>query len=192
MAADCYLCSIGAGALPGGELGAALGVCQFCGCFACAGHGQRQKSHPRWICAQCDTAILTACGSGALASSLGDEPGETRDELGDEDVPAAPRRRAIRRFSHRLNQEARDYPRLEAFIDDRQRYDWLLRAAVREMTRGALSPRLKAWMEGDRSREMREAVEFLAAAIALAQRLELAAEERHEMLNRVMETAGRR
>ena len=76
MAADCYVHQTVSGGIPNRVGSAPLGACKICGSFACAMHGARQPSHPRFVCVLCVPSLLVA---GALESE--DLPEEFR-ELG--------------------------------------------------------------------------------------------------------------
>ena len=162
MSSSCYLCYAAVGAIPGRQPGDALGTCQNCSVLACSAHAQRDPNYPRWICVLCDTSLLTAAG---IASS---------------DM-AAPQVQSGLLIPPRLYEESTRYRSLEDFLRDRPEYDWV-RIAVAGVVEQAPARFTTDLTESFWFTRSREGQRFIAAAIAIAQRLEIPEDELIEAL----------
>lgn len=145
-----------------------LGTCQKCHVLACAGHAARDPNYPRWICVVCDVSLLarSAVATAGAASLL------------------------IQLFSSALLAEEAVYPTLEAFLEARPDFRWVLdyvgqihiEADQRFQTGGTARLWTTLTPEGRR---------MIAAAIAIARRLEIDPRELAEGLRVFVERLNR-
>lgn len=150
MAADCYLCQKRYAEMPGQAAGDAVGSCKLCGVFACLAHGRRDPNRPAYICGCCMPNLL------AVAATRRVDPGHAPPDM---------------------DPWARDVETITDVLPDFDGEEWsVLRPDIEflsnQLSRAApksLQPLVRA-MD---SREQR----LLAAAIAIAVRLQLHADE---------------
>lgn len=167
MAAKCYHCNVGSGTIPGTTRGEAVGCCQICHILACPAHAVRDATYPRWICVSCDTSLLAA--SAAAAS--------TAARLAD-------------LLSSILFNERDFYRTLDEFVNRRPQLEWL-RADVTAII-AAADQRLRVGEAGRLWKPMSpEGKRLLAAAMLMAQRLELRSGDLVEGLRVVLEGYAR-
>lgn len=162
MSATCYLCDHLCAAIQGKTPGDALGSCQNCSILACDAHAQRDSSYPRWICALCDDELLTAAG---ISASGGPSLGSKLTTL----------------VSSAMLSEGARYTSLEEFLVDRPAYAWLS-DKVPEIRQAAPARFTTQDTEFFWFNLSEEGQRFIAAAIGLAERLEVSEDDVVEAL----------
>ncbi|HXE78525.1 MAG TPA: hypothetical protein VN614_09800 [Rhodanobacter sp.] len=150
MAADCYLCQKRYSEIPGQAAGDAVGSCKLCGVLACLAHGRRDPNRPAYICGCCVPNLLAA---------------------------AATRRVDPDHAPPDMDPWARDVETVKDVLPDFDGDDWsAVRSDVEFLSSqlGRSAPKaLQSLVGAMDSREQ----QLLAAAIAIAVRLQLHADE---------------
>lgn len=173
MGAACYLCELNYGTIPDHGRGDAVGACKLCGVLACLAHGVRNKSRPAYICGCCAPNLLTAAAhkaGGAAAPPA--RPPDAGDPAGD-----LPSGFAI---------WARDIEDVSDVITDLADDHWAwLRDDMDYLSRLLAGTELPADLRAYARPEAARARVLMAAAAALAVRLELPERELLPELQRV-------
>jgi hypothetical protein len=172
VGASCYLCELNMAVFPSEQAGDAVGACKLCGVLACSGHAKRNRNGPLYECGICKPNVLAAAAANQLP-------------------PAAPRAAPVPPSPGGPSggvtpgggyaQRAATVEDVGDVIDDIDDDRWqALRDDIAYLGRfmaGADMPKaLRSYALNERSRRL------LAAAAALATRLEMPASEMTPLL----------
>lgn len=178
MGASCYLCERSYNTINGQRTGDAVGACKLCGVLACLAHGSRNANDPAFVCGCCMPNLLTVAAAW---------------HLGEGDTPPAPSpndRQTSPRSPSGFAQMAPRISKLDDVIPDIAGDQWAWIHNDIEYLLKLLADReapaaLRAFAEPDAI----VARTLMAAAIAIATKLNLPSDEMHPMLQQAMQAA---
>ena len=178
MGASCYLCERRYDTINGQSRGDAVGACKLCGVLACLAHGMRNANDPAFVCGCCVPTLLTVAALWHLRG------GDTPPRHSPDDGQASPK------SPSGFTQLAPGISKLDDVITDIADDQWAWIHNDIEYLLKLLADReapaaLRAFAEPDAI----VARTLMAAAIAIATKLNLPSNEMHPMLQQAMQVA---
>jgi hypothetical protein len=177
MGASCYLCEQNYGTITGKDRADAVGACKLCGVLACLAHGIRNPNRPAYVCGCCVPNLLAVAA--VKRSGSGESP--TRTPPSDtEPSPDAP---------SGFSQWAREISKVEDVIGDLADEHWAwLRDDMEYLSRLFVNPRAPAALRAYARSDADQARALMAAAAAIATKMNLPAHEMIPVLQQVAQS----
>lgn len=180
MGAGCYLCEHQYGAIPEQDNGDAVGACKLCGVLACLAHGMRNPNRPAYVCGCCVPNLLAVAAVTRLGA--GDAPPPTSPS--DSEPPPTP----PSDFSH----WAADISNVDDVIADFANDSWAeIHHDIEYLSTFLADPAMPAALRAFAGSDAGQARALMAAAAAIASKLDLPPQEMNPVLRQVVQAVRR-